>query len=92
MRRLQVKMALTKSKFYEEVVSHKSNVLTSDFRLSNKYIMHANYLQHVPFEGLGSIEVWLESAGYSISCTRENRVREQYIANIRNKCSLTLFF
>jgi GMP synthase-like glutamine amidotransferase len=32
--------------------------------------MKAHYLQHVPFEGLGSIESWLESAGYSISCTK----------------------
>ncbi len=32
--------------------------------------MQAHYLQHVPFEGLGSIESWLESAGYSITCTR----------------------
>lgn len=32
--------------------------------------MQAHYLQHVPFEGLGSIEPWLESAGYSITCSR----------------------
>ena len=32
--------------------------------------MRAHYLQHVPFEGLGSIETWLETAGYRISCTR----------------------
>ena len=32
--------------------------------------MHAHYLQHVPFEGLGSIELWLEKAGYTTSCTR----------------------
>lgn len=31
--------------------------------------MRAHYLQHVPFEGLGSIEPWLLAAGYSISCT-----------------------
>ena len=31
--------------------------------------MRAHYLQHVPFEGLGSIEAWLRSAGYAISCT-----------------------
>jgi len=31
--------------------------------------MRAHYLQHVPFEGLGSIEVWLQDAGYKISCT-----------------------
>ena len=31
--------------------------------------MHAHYLQHVPFEGLGSIEPWLESAGYRITNT-----------------------
>jgi len=29
----------------------------------------AHYLQHVPFEGLGSIEFWLNSAGYEISST-----------------------
>ncbi len=32
--------------------------------------MHAHYLQHVPFEGLGSMESWLESAGYSITSTK----------------------
>lgn len=32
--------------------------------------MHAHYLQHVPFEGLGSIEPWLASTGYEITCTR----------------------
>lgn len=31
--------------------------------------MRAHYLQHVPFEGLGSIEAWLKTAGYEISCT-----------------------
>jgi GMP synthase-like glutamine amidotransferase len=30
----------------------------------------AHWLQHVPFEGLGSIESWLTTAGYSITCTR----------------------
>ena len=32
--------------------------------------MRAHYLQHVPFEGLGSIEPWLEDAGYEITHTR----------------------
>lgn len=32
--------------------------------------MRAHYLQHVPFEGLGSIENWLQAAGYEITCTR----------------------
>ncbi len=32
--------------------------------------MRAHYLQHVPFEGLGSIQNWLESNTYEISCTR----------------------
>lgn len=32
--------------------------------------MIAHYLQHVPFEGLGSIESWLGSAGYAITSTR----------------------
>lgn len=32
--------------------------------------MRAHYLQHVPFEGLGSIEPWLRAAGYEITCTR----------------------
>ena len=32
--------------------------------------MRAHYLQHVPFEGLGSIESWLRSSGYVITCTR----------------------
>jgi GMP synthase-like glutamine amidotransferase len=32
--------------------------------------MRAHYLQHVAFEGLGSIEPWLESAGYEMTHTR----------------------
>ncbi len=32
--------------------------------------MRAHYLQHVPFEGLGSIEAWLQNAGYEITSTR----------------------
>lgn len=31
--------------------------------------MRAHYLQHVPFEGLGSIEAWLKNAGYEITNT-----------------------
>lgn len=31
--------------------------------------MNAHYLQHVPFEGLGSMEHWLEASGYRISRT-----------------------
>ncbi len=32
--------------------------------------MRAHYLQHVPFEGLGSIEGWLEKNGYETTGTR----------------------
>jgi GMP synthase-like glutamine amidotransferase len=32
--------------------------------------MRAHYFQHVPFEGLGRIEPWLEAAGYEITNTR----------------------
>jgi GMP synthase-like glutamine amidotransferase len=32
--------------------------------------MRAHYLQHVEFEGLGSIEQWLDAAGYTIGGTR----------------------
>jgi len=32
--------------------------------------MHAHYLQHVPFEGLGSIAPWLEAAGAVVTRTR----------------------
>ena len=32
--------------------------------------MRAHYIQHVPFEGLGSIEPWLESNGYNLTHTR----------------------
>ena len=32
--------------------------------------MRAHYLQHVPFEGLGSIGPWLEAAGYEVTGTR----------------------
>lgn len=32
--------------------------------------MRAHYLQHVPFEGLGSIKSWLKNAGYDITVTR----------------------
>ncbi|RLK50638.1 GMP synthase-like glutamine amidotransferase [Alkalispirillum mobile] len=32
--------------------------------------VRAHYLQHVPFEGLGSIGPWLQAAGYEITATR----------------------
>lgn len=32
--------------------------------------MRAHYLQHAPFEGLGSIETWLREAGYGITATQ----------------------
>jgi GMP synthase-like glutamine amidotransferase len=32
--------------------------------------MRAHYLQHVPFEGPGSIEPWLRTAGYEVTHTR----------------------
>lgn len=32
--------------------------------------MRAHYFQHVPFEGLGSIQGWLETAGYTVTATR----------------------
>ena len=32
--------------------------------------MRAHFLQHVPFEGLGSIEFWLRRAGYEVTATR----------------------
>ncbi|MEW6521703.1 MAG: gamma-glutamyl-gamma-aminobutyrate hydrolase family protein [Thermodesulfobacteriota bacterium] len=32
--------------------------------------MRAHYFQHVPFEGLGSIEPWLVAAGFTLSSTR----------------------
>lgn len=38
--------------------------------------MRAHYFQHVPFEGLGSIEPWLKKAGYEITGTRFFEVPE----------------
>jgi GMP synthase-like glutamine amidotransferase len=32
--------------------------------------MRAHFLQHVPFEGPGSIEPWLKAAGLEVTCTR----------------------
>lgn len=32
--------------------------------------MKLHWLQHVPFEGLGTIEDWAEEQGFDISCTR----------------------
>ena len=32
--------------------------------------MRLHYLQHVPFEGLGTIESWAEANGYQITVTR----------------------
>ncbi len=32
--------------------------------------MHIHYLQHVPFEGLGSIQTWAIDHGHSLSATR----------------------
>lgn len=31
--------------------------------------MRIHYLKHVPFEGLGNIEVWAEDRGHLVSCT-----------------------
>lgn len=33
--------------------------------------MNVHYLQHVPFEGLGSIEGWIGAHGHSLSVTRQ---------------------
>lgn len=38
--------------------------------MREKEYMRAHYFQHVPFEGLGSIESWVEAAGYEITNTR----------------------
>ncbi len=38
--------------------------------------MRAHYLQHVPFEGLGSIATWLGDAGYEINSTGFHRSAE----------------
>ncbi|MGB1581063.1 MAG: type 1 glutamine amidotransferase [Nevskiales bacterium] len=32
--------------------------------------MHIHWFQHVPFEGLGSIEDWAKQKGHSLTCTR----------------------
>lgn len=32
--------------------------------------MRIHYLQHVPFEGLGSMEPWLKDRNHDVSCTR----------------------
>ena len=32
--------------------------------------MRAHYVQHVPFEGIGSMEPWLKINGYEITNTR----------------------
>ena len=32
--------------------------------------MNLHWLQHVPFEGLGTIEPWAETKGFELSCTR----------------------
>lgn len=32
--------------------------------------LRVHWLQHVPFEGLGSIEPWLRERGHAVSCTR----------------------
>ncbi|NTV64237.1 MAG: type 1 glutamine amidotransferase [Oscillochloris sp.] len=32
--------------------------------------MRAHYFQHVPFEGIGSIEAWLNANGYAITSTK----------------------
>jgi GMP synthase-like glutamine amidotransferase len=45
---------------------------TSFLRLPDKenLRMRAHCLQHVPFEGLGSIATWILNAGYEITCTK----------------------
>ena len=32
--------------------------------------MRIHYFQHVPFEGLGSIESWVTARGYPLTCTK----------------------
>ncbi|MBN9385768.1 MAG: type 1 glutamine amidotransferase [Chitinophagaceae bacterium] len=32
--------------------------------------MRVHYIQHVPFEGLGSMETWLKQHGHSMTCTK----------------------
>ncbi len=32
--------------------------------------MQLHYLQHVPFEGIGSIQAWADAHGHTVSCTR----------------------
>lgn len=32
--------------------------------------MNIHFLQHVPFEGLGSIRNWIERGGHTVACTR----------------------
>ena len=32
--------------------------------------MNIHFLQHVPFEGLGSIRDWIERGGHKVACTR----------------------
>jgi GMP synthase-like glutamine amidotransferase len=39
-------------------------------------LMRAHYLQHVPFEGLGSIKDWLDDAGYEITTTKLHESEE----------------
>jgi GMP synthase (glutamine-hydrolysing) len=40
------------------------------FREREKRRMSLHYLQHVPFEGLGSIGDWAKDSGHRITCTR----------------------
>ncbi len=38
--------------------------------MKDRKLLRAHYLQHVPFEGLGSIETWLQDSGYQITCSQ----------------------
>jgi GMP synthase-like glutamine amidotransferase len=50
------------------IEKHQSTRSLSPWQLENH--MRAHVLQHVPFEGLGSIEPWLKAAGYEVTTTK----------------------
>ncbi len=47
--------------------------------------MKIHYLQHVPFEGLASIEHWAKSKGHALSSTQQNRGNPHPLAQVSVK-------
>jgi GMP synthase-like glutamine amidotransferase len=71
--RIKLKSTLKKASVLRQLLVDVFNNLgkaqQNHFYPNREALMLAHYLQHVPFEGLGSIAPWLRSVGYKITRT-----------------------